>query len=179
MAFDNTITVVGNVTRDPEIRNTSGGNAMTTFSVAWNNRYRKGNEQVEESNFFRVVCFGSLAENISESITKGMRVVVYGRLNQRRWETETGEQREMMEITADEVSPSLRWAKARVEKNEFSSGGGYSGGGGSGSGGGSYSGGGGSGGGSYSGGGGSGGSSSGGDAPSGGGGSFSAEEDPF
>ena len=147
MAFDNTVVLVGNVTRDPEIRQTSVGNTMTTMGLAWNNRYRKGEDWVEEPNFFDVTCFGQLAENVSESITRGMRVVVYGRLSFRRWETDNGEPRQKVEVIADEVSPSLRWATARVEKNPYAGGGqgggGQYGGGGGGQGGGGYGGGGG------------------------------------
>lgn len=128
MAFDNTLVIIGNVTRDPEIRQTSGGNAMTNLAVAWNNRFQRDGERVEEANFFDVTCFGQLAENVSESITRGMRVVVYGRLNQRKWETETGEQRQKVEIIADDICPSLRWATASVAKNPFP--GGSEGGGG-------------------------------------------------
>lgn len=119
MGFNNTLVIVGNVTRDPEIRQTSGGNAMTTLAVAWNNRYMRNGERVEEAHFFDVVCFGQLAENVSESVTRGMRVVVYGRLNQRKWETETGEQRQKVEITAEDVCPSLCWATASVARNPY------------------------------------------------------------
>ncbi len=134
MAFDNTVVIVGNATRDPEIRQTSVGNAVTNLGIVWNNRYRKGEETIEDPNFFDVVCFGQLAENVSESITRGMRVVVYGRLNFKKWETELGEQRRKVEIIAEDVCPSLRWATAHVEKNEKTSyagsaGGGFRGGG--------------------------------------------------
>ena len=129
MAFDNTVVIVGNATRDPELRQTSFGNSMTTMGIAWNNRYRKGEDLVEEPHFFDVVCFGQLADNVSESITRGMRVVIYGRLNFRKWETEAGEQRQKVEIVADDVCPSLRWASARVEKNPYTGGQGGGGGG--------------------------------------------------
>lgn len=132
MAFDNTVVIVGNATRDPELRQTSFGNSMTTMGIAWNNRYRKGEDLVEEPHFFDVVCFGQLADNVSESITRGMRVVIYGRLNFRKWETEAGEQRQKVEIVADDVCPSLRWASARVEKNPYTGGQGQGGGGGGG-----------------------------------------------
>jgi len=141
VAFDNTVVIVGNVTRDPEIRQTSVGKPITNLGIAWNNRYRKGEETVEESHFFDVVCFGQLAENISESITRGMRVVVYGRLNFKRWETEMGEPRQKVEIIADDVCPSLRWATAHVERNERTSYAGSTGGGGGFRGGGQYGGG--------------------------------------
>ena len=77
MAFDNTITVVGNGTRDPELRFTQGGMAVANFGVAWNKKKADGEEEV---SFFNVSCFRQLAENVAESITKGSRVVVYGML---------------------------------------------------------------------------------------------------
>ena len=101
---------------------------MTTLAVAWNNRYQRDGERVEEAHFFDVICFGQLAENVSESITRGMRVIVYGRLNQRKWETETGEQRQKVEITADDICPSLRWATASVARNPYPGGGNDAGG---------------------------------------------------
>ena len=129
MAFDNTITVVGNVTRDPELRFTQGGMAVANFGVAWNKRKQDGEEEV---SFFDVTCFRSLAENVAESITKGTRVVVAGTLSQRSWENQDGEKRSKVEIVADEVAPSLRWASADIRRNEFKGGGGASAGGGGG-----------------------------------------------
>ncbi|MCE2531977.1 MAG: single-stranded DNA-binding protein [Acidimicrobiia bacterium] len=119
MAFDNTVSIVGNVTRDPELRFTPSGAPVCTFGVAWNRRYERGGEQVEDVSFFDVTCWRSLAENVAESITKGTRVIVYGRLDQRSWETPDGEKRNKVEIVADEVAPSLRWASAQVNRNEF------------------------------------------------------------
>ena len=77
MAYDNTVTVVGNVTRDPELRFTPGGAPVTNFSVAWN---RKDQNDEDVVSFFDITCWRSLAENVAESITKGQRVIVYGRL---------------------------------------------------------------------------------------------------
>lgn len=123
MARDNTITVTGNVTRDPELRYTQGGQSLASFGLAWNNRYQRDGEWVEDVSFFDITCWGQLGENVAESITKGTRVVVNGRLDQRSWETQDGDKRSKVEITADEVSPSLRWATAQVTRNERSDGG--------------------------------------------------------
>ena len=125
MGFDNTVTVVGNVTRDPELRFTQGGMAVANFGVAWNKKKQDGEEEV---SFFDVSCFRQLAENVAESITKGTRVVIYGTLQQRSWENQEGERRSKVEIIADDVAPSLKWASAEIRKNEFR--GGDSGGGG-------------------------------------------------
>jgi len=119
MAFDNTVTIVGNVTRDPELRFTPSGAAVCNFGVAWNNRRKdQRGETVEEVSFFDVTCWSSLAENTAETLTKGMRVVVYGRLEQRSWETNEGDKRSKVELVADDVAPSLRWATADVARND-------------------------------------------------------------
>jgi single-strand DNA-binding protein len=130
---DNSVTVVGNVTRDPEIRYTQGGAAKASFSVAVGRRWqnRQTNEWEEQTSFFNIVCWREMAENVAESIAKGMRVVVTGRLEQRSWETDNGEKRSVVEVVADEIGPSLRWATAQVNKNDRRDGGGGGGGGGS------------------------------------------------
>ena len=134
MGFDNTVTVVGNVTRDPELRFTQGGMAVANFGLAWNKRKQDGDDEV---SFFDVSCFRNLAENVAESLTKGARVVVYGTLQQRSWENQEGERRSKVEIIADDVAPSLKWASAEITKNEYKGeGGGGPGGGGGGGGGG-------------------------------------------
>jgi len=135
---DNTVTIVGNVTRDPEIRYTPSGQPNATFGVAVNRRWmnRQTNEWEERVSFFNVVCWREMAENVAESVSKGTRVVVTGRLEQRSWETENGEKRTVVEIAADEVGPSLRWATAAITRNERREGFGGSGGGGGGGGGG-------------------------------------------
>jgi len=125
MGFDNTVTVVGNVTRQPELRFTQGGMAIANFGVAWNKRKKDGEE---ETSFFDVSCFQKLAENVAESIEKGTRVVIYGTLQQRSWENQEGERRSKVEIVADEVAPSLRWASAQVSRNDFQGGGSSQGG---------------------------------------------------
>ena len=115
------VTVVGNLTRDPELRFTPAGAPVTTFGVAVNRRWQnRDNQQWEEStSFFNVTCWRDLAQNVSESLEKGARVLVTGRLEQRSWETQDGERRSVVEIIADEVSPSLRWATATVNLSSF------------------------------------------------------------
>lgn len=137
MAFDNTVTIVGNVTRDPELRFTGGGAAVATFGLAWNHRTqnRQTQEMEEQVSFFDVTCWRQLAENVAESITKGTRVVVYGRLQQRSWESAPGERRSKVEIVADDVAPSLKFATAALTRNDFRGGDGGGGGGGGGRGG--------------------------------------------
>jgi single-strand DNA-binding protein len=130
----NTITIVGNATRDPELRFTASGQARASFGVAVSRRWqnRQTNEWEESTSFFNVNCWRELAENVAESIHKGSRVVVTGRLEQRSWETNEGEKRSVIEIEADEIAPSLRYATAQVTRNERRDGGfdGGSGGGG-------------------------------------------------
>ena len=134
MAMDNTVTVTGNITRDPELRFTPGGSAVATFGLAWNQRWnnRQTNEMEERVSFFDVTCWNTLAENVSESLVKGTRVIVNGRIEQKSWETQDGDRRSKIEITADEVSPSLRWATVEVTRNERREGGGGRDGGGGG-----------------------------------------------
>ena len=105
-------TITGNLTRDPEIRYTREGQATTTLGVAVNRRWqnRETGEWDEATSFFDVVTWRELAENVALSLTKGMRVVVSGRLEQRSWETEEGDRRFKVEIVADEVGASLRFA---------------------------------------------------------------------
>lgn len=123
---DNTVTVVGNLTRDPELRFTGSGVAQATLGVAVSRRWqnRQTQEWEEATSFFNVVAWREQAENAAESLTKGMRVVVTGRLEQRSWETDNGDKRSVVEISADEIAPSLRWATAQVTRNERSTGGG-------------------------------------------------------
>jgi single-strand DNA-binding protein len=120
---DNTVTVVGNITRDPELRFTNGGRAVASFGIAVNRRYQVNNEWQEQTSFFDVVAWAQLGENAAASLTKGARVIVNGRLEQRSWDTQDGERRSKIEIIADEIGPSLRWATAQVERTDRSSGG--------------------------------------------------------
>ena len=127
MAFDNNVVIVGNVTREPELRFIPSGIPVTSFGLAWNQRSSQGGE--DKAHYFEVTCWRDLAENVAESISRGSRVVVYGRLDWRSWQNEDGEKRETVQIVADEVSPSLRWATAEVTKTDRRADGGSGGGG--------------------------------------------------
>ncbi len=129
MAFDNNVVIVGNVTRDPELRFIPSGTPVTSFGLAWNQRSSQGGE--EKAHYFDVTCWRELAENVAESISRGSRVVVYGRLDYRSWENENGEKRSAVQIVADEVAPSIRWATAEVTKIDRRADGGSGGFGGS------------------------------------------------
>lgn len=177
MAGETVITVIGNLTGDPELRFTPSGAAVANFTVASTPRTfdRQSNEWKDgDTLFMRCSIWREAAESVAESLTKGTRVIVTGRLTQRSYETREGEKRTVVELQVDEVGPSLRYATAKVTRTQRSGGGGGFGGGG----GGGYSGGGGGGG--YSGGGSS---SSGGDdpwaTPAGGGGGGYSDEPPF
>ena len=129
----NSITIVGNITRDPELRYTPSGQANVRLGVAVNRKWqdRGSGEWQEATSFFDVIAWRELAENVNESLKKGARIIVTGRLEQRTWEQE-GNKRSVVEIIADEIAPSLRWATAKVEKTERRSGDQGGGGGGSG-----------------------------------------------
>ena len=118
--MSNAITITGNLTREPEIRYTKEGQATAQLGVAVNRRWqdRTTQEWQEATAFFDVVCWRDLAENVALSLSKGMRVIVTGRLDQRSWETEDGEHRSKVEITADEIGPSLLFATADVQRTE-------------------------------------------------------------
>ena len=116
----NNVSLIGNITRDPELRYTSSGQAVASFGLAVNRRWQNRQTQAweEATSYFDVVCWRELAENVAESITKGTRLIVTGRLEQRSWETPDGDKRSKVEIQADEVGPSLRWATAQVTRND-------------------------------------------------------------
>ena len=151
MAGDTVITVVGNLTADPELRFTASGAAVANFTVASTPRTfdRATNEFKDgEALFLRCSIWRQPAENVAESLTRGSRVIVSGRLKQRSYDTKEGEKRTVIELEVDEIGPSLRYATAKVNRANRSEssgggGGGYgSGGSGGGSAGGGYSGGG-------------------------------------
>ena len=112
------VTLIGNITRDPELRFTPSGQATASFGLAVNRRWqnRQTQEWEEATSFFDVVCWRDLADNVSESLQKGARVIVNGRLEQRSWEDQDGNKRSKVEVVADEIGPSLRWATAQVTK---------------------------------------------------------------
>jgi single-strand DNA-binding protein len=136
---DNTVTLVGNLTRDPELRFTTGGRGVASFGLAVSRRYQVNNEWQEQTSFFNVVAWGTLGENAAASLTKGTRIMVTGRLEQRQYETQDGEKRSVVEVVADELGPSLRWARAEIERIAREGGSGDGGGGGRSSGGGGAS----------------------------------------
>jgi len=139
VAGDTVITVVGNLTADPELRFTPSGAAVANFTVASTPRTldKSTNEWKDgEALFLRCSVWRQAAENVAESLTKGTAVIVQGRLKQRSFETKEGEKRTVYELDVDEIGPSLKWASAKV--NRTTRGGGGQGGGGQGGGGGGY-----------------------------------------
>jgi single-strand DNA-binding protein len=114
---DTHVSITGNLTEDPELRYTPSGAPVANFRVAVTPRVKDGDGWKDgETSFFQVTAWRSLAENVAESLTKGARVMVYGRLQQRSWETPEGERRSVVEVQAEEVGPSLRWATAKPER---------------------------------------------------------------
>lgn len=141
MAGDTIITVVGNLTGDPELRFTASGVAVASFTIASTPRSfdRQSNEWKDgDALFMRCSLWREAAENVAESLTKGMRVIAQGRLVQRSYETREGEKRTVVELQVEEIGPSLRYSSAKVTRNARSggNGGGFSGGGNGGFGGG-------------------------------------------
>lgn len=144
MAGDTTITVIGNLTDDPELRFTPSGAAVTKFRVASTPRFMDRQTQEWKDGdplFLSCVIWRQPAENVAESLQRGARVIVSGKLKQRSYETREGEKRTVMELEVDEIGPSLRYATAKVQKlsrsggnagssGGFGSGGGNRGGGG-------------------------------------------------
>ena len=130
-AGDTTITIIGNLVSDPELRYTPTGQAVATFRVASTPRYmdRTSNEWKDgESLFLSCNVWRQAAENVAESLQRGMRVIVSGRLRQRSYETREGEKRTVYEVEVDDVGPSLRNASAKVNRSNRSSGSGFGGG---------------------------------------------------
>ncbi|MEV7228436.1 MULTISPECIES: single-stranded DNA-binding protein [Polymorphospora] len=143
MAGDTTITVIGNLTDDPELRFTPSGAAVAKFRVASTPRFMdkaSGEWKDGEALFLACTVWRQAAEHVAESLQRGARVIVSGRLRQRSYETREGEKRTVIELEVDEIGPSLRYATAKVQKMSRSGGGGFgaSGGGGQGGGGGNF-----------------------------------------
>jgi len=117
MAADNHTTIVGNLVDDPELRFTQNGTAVANFRVAVTQRIQQdGTWRDGETSFFKVTAWRDQGEHLADSLAKGDRVMVTGRLRQRSWETPEGEKRSVTEIEADEVGASLKWATAKVER---------------------------------------------------------------
>ena len=116
MAQDNTTTLVGNCTKDPELRYTTSGRGVASFGLAVNRRWQVNGEWQEAVSFFNIVAWADLGENIAATLTKGTRCIVTGRLEQRSYETNEGEKRNVTEVIADDIGPSLKWAQATVER---------------------------------------------------------------
>jgi single-strand DNA-binding protein len=107
----NSITVVGNLTRDPELRYTNAQKPMCTFTVAYSTRRKDGDQWVDgDTAYFDCVTFGTLAENVAETLSKGTRAIVAGKLQQRSWDTPDGDKRTKVEIIVDACGRDLRWA---------------------------------------------------------------------
>jgi single-strand DNA-binding protein len=121
---DNSITLVGNLTRDPELRFTTSGRGVASFGIAVGRRYQVNGEWQEQTSYFNVTAWGQLGENAAASLHKGTRVVVTGRLEQREYTTREGDKRTAIDVIADELGPSLRWATAQVERTPRGEGGG-------------------------------------------------------
>ncbi len=130
MAGDTVITVVGNLTADPELRYTSSGLAVANFTIASTPRVfdRQANEWKDgEALFLRASVWREFAEHVASSLQKGSRVIAQGRLKQRSYETKEGEKRTSIELDVDEIGPSLRYATAQVTRTSGGSGGGQGG----------------------------------------------------
>ena len=113
------VTLIGNLVDDPELRFTPSGVAMAKVRMAVNRRWRgQDGEWQENTSFFTGTIWREQAEQAAESLQKGMRVIVTGRLEQRSWETEAGEKRSVVEVQVDEIGPSLRWATATVNRTQ-------------------------------------------------------------
>jgi single-strand DNA-binding protein len=114
--MSNNVTLIGNLTMDPELRFTPSGVALARIGLAVNRRYQRDGEWQEQTSFFYGTVWREQAEHVAESLEKGARVIVSGRLEQRTWEDKEGQRRETIEIQIDEIGPSLRWATASVNK---------------------------------------------------------------
>ncbi len=121
--MSNNVTLIGNLVDDPELRFTPSGVAMAKVRFAVNRRWRgQDGEWQEQTSFFTGTVWREQAETVAESLQKGTRVIVSGRLEQRSWETDEGDKRSVVEVQIDEIGPSLRWATATVNKTQRSDG---------------------------------------------------------
>jgi single-strand DNA-binding protein len=114
---DTHVTITGNLTDDPELKHTPNGSQVANFRMAVTARIKDGEGWRDgDTSYFRINAWRQLAEHVTESLTKGDRAVVIGRLKSRSWETHEGDKRSVVEVEADEVAPSLRWAVAKPER---------------------------------------------------------------
>jgi single-strand DNA-binding protein len=121
--MSNNVTLIGNLVDDPELRFTPSGVAMAKIRLAVNRRWRgQDGEWQEDTSFFTGTVWREQAESAAESLQKGARVIVTGRLEQRSWETPEGDKRSVVEVQIDEIGPSLRWATATVNRTQRSGG---------------------------------------------------------
>lgn len=118
MALNATTTIIGNLTKDPELKFTPGGMPICNLSIAWNNR-RKGpnGEQIDETSYFDATAKFKLAENIAETHQKGDRIIIHGHYQQRTWTTPDGEKRSKIELQIENCGPDLTWATATITRN--------------------------------------------------------------
>ena len=114
---DNQVTMTGNITRDPEIRFTNTGKSVTSFSIAVGRRYQVNGEWQEQTSFFNVSAWGQLGENVAASASKGSRVTITGRMDQREYTDKEGNKRQAVDLIADEVAASLKWATVEITRN--------------------------------------------------------------
>jgi single-strand DNA-binding protein len=114
---DTHVTIAGNLTDDPELTYTPNGAAVANFRLAVTPRVKQGDTWTDgETSFFRVTAWRDLATHLADSLSKGDRVIVLGQLRMRSWETPEGDKRSVVEVTAEEAGPSLRWATAKPER---------------------------------------------------------------
>ena len=126
--MSNNVTLIGNLVEDPELRFTPSGVPMAKIRLAVNRRWRdQSGEWQEDTSIFGGTVWRDQAETVAESLQKGMRVIVTGRLEQRSWETQEGEKRSMIEVRIDDIGPSVRWATASVTRTPRSGGGDWAG----------------------------------------------------
>jgi single-strand DNA-binding protein len=119
---DTHVTITGNLTDDPEVTFTTGGAAVCNFRLAVTPRVKDGNGWKDgDTSFFRITAWRDLATHIGDSLSKGDRVLVQGQLRTRSWETPEGDKRQVVEVTAEEIGPSLRWATAKPERTRKTS----------------------------------------------------------
>ena len=119
MAIDNIVCLSGNLTRDPELKFTNTGLAVTSVGLAVNRSVKNAQGGYDESvGFFELTIFGDIAENARETFRKGTRVIVTGRLDFQTWETDEGDKRSTIKVIVDDIGPSLKWATAQVVRTE-------------------------------------------------------------